>query len=64
MRILTIAVVALLTGCAFSPPPPAVCKDDGRGTFPINPEMLTPEQMSEGRTAAERAKVETIYVEP
>ena len=65
MRPLTILAVALLiTGCAFSPPPPAACKDDGRGMFPINPEMITPEQMSEGRTATTRFNVETFNVEP
>ena len=42
------ALALLVTGCAINPPPPPACVDDGRGMFPLNPEMLTQDQIEEG----------------
>ncbi len=45
-KTLLMMVLALsATGCTLSPPPPAQCVDDGRGMVPLNPEMLTQEQI-------------------
>ncbi|ENN4576794.1 hypothetical protein ABSP62_004508 [Salmonella enterica subsp. enterica serovar Typhimurium] len=43
--LLMIVLALSATGCTLSPPPPPQCVDDGRGMVPLNPEMLTQEQI-------------------
>ncbi|EKQ4178879.1 hypothetical protein P5F81_004463 [Salmonella enterica] len=45
----SLAVIALtftLGACSLTPPPPAEAVDDGRGMVPINPAMVTQEQIN------------------
>ena len=37
--------LALVSACTLSPPPPPACLDDGRGLYPINGDMVTPEEV-------------------
>lgn len=43
--ILMMILALSATGCTLSPPPPPQCVDDGRGMVPLNPGMLTQEQI-------------------
>lgn len=42
--ILMMILALSATSCTLSPPPPQ-CVDDGRGMVPLNPGMLTQEQI-------------------
>lgn len=42
---LSLIFLALVSGCTLSPPPPPACLDDGRGLYPINGDMVTPEEV-------------------
>ena len=46
LKCLPIVVITLSLGACASVPPPPHCEDDGKGMQPINPEMLTQEQVS------------------
>lgn len=44
-EIISIVIVLLLGGCV-NPPPPHEAVNDGRGMVPINPKMITQEQIN------------------
>ncbi len=53
MKVKTLSVLAItlsLGACASVPPPPH-CEDNGKAMHPINPEMLTQEQINAHRTS-------------
>ncbi len=50
-KTLTVIFMALSLGACASVPPPPHCEDNGQGLYPINPEMMTQEQMNAIRAA-------------
>jgi Flp pilus assembly protein TadD len=55
LKTLSVVAMALSLGACASVPPPPHCEDNGKGMQPINPEMLTQEQINAHR-AAHQAK--------
>lgn len=44
---LAVALISLTLGaCSVTPPPPKEAVDDGRGMVPVNPQMITQEQIN------------------
>lgn len=51
LKTLSVVAMALSLGACASVPPPPHCEDNGKGMQPINPEMLTQEQINAHRAA-------------
>lgn len=54
LKSLTVVAMALSLGACASVPPPPYCDPNGQGLQPINPEMLTQEQINIIRSSANK----------
>ena len=57
LKALPIIAIALSLGACASVPPPPHCEDNGQGMQPINPEMITQEQVNAVRAEKDAEQV-------